>query len=283
MSLRAVAAAALAAATLVVVAEPAAATPVPRRQIQADVRLDCRGVVEVVTVHLDLPRQVVAGQAFAVSGSIEGDVGTLRLDLAGTDAPSLFLGSGTVQLVATGDARDWITFVPGGARRLDVIEPGFPPVLDAVDCVPLDTDRLARIRIGSPRRHRAQPVAPTAVDQSTYLECSYRGWFAIGPGRGRVSFTAPARLAPGQVFSLPDLRGGGGDTFALVQVAGATVDGSVPYVLPWSQLTVTAAAGEVVTIWLAATAQFIGGSPGAYCTAYGNGHLASIPVVAAPP
>jgi hypothetical protein len=281
MSMRAAAAALVSTAMLVVLTEPGSTMPSPRRQIQAEVELDCRGVVEVVTVHLDLPRRVTAGAAFAVRGSVDGNVGTLRLDLTGTDAPSLFLGSGTVQVVADGEARSWITLVPGGARRLDVVETGFPPVLDAVDCVPVAPERLARIRIDAPGGSRAAPAVPTAVDQTVYLECSYRGWFALGPGGGRVAFTAPASLTPGQVFSLPDLQGGSGDTFALVQVAGAATDGSVPYLLPSSSMTVTAAPGEVVTIWLAATAQFVAGNPGAYCTTYGNGHLASIPVVAA--
>jgi hypothetical protein len=263
---------------LAIAVTPMPATAAPPDQLSATFQLDCNGVVEPVTVELQVPRHVRAGQAFAVTGHMEGHVGVVRLDLTGTNPHSLFIGDGTTQVVATGEARERITIDIGGARRLDVLDGNFPPALNAVDCFPVGETRLGQIRLTP-----AVPTRPTttAVDLSLYLECTYRGFFPIGPSSTHVSFTAPSRLTPGQVFTLSDLGGSGSSgEFALVVPVGATVDGSLPYVLPTSQLTVTAAPGDVVTIRLEATATFIAGNPAAFCVPYGSGHLAAIPVVA---
>lgn len=274
-------------AILMVLAVTAGATLVGCPQkATVTVPLDCAGTPGSVTVAATMPRSVPSGSAFALTIETTGANGAVVLSLTNTTPGVVAVrGTSTVQVVSTGAADAQISLAVARVHTAVLVEPNDPNDSGwrQVTCSPTGPTEVGSIATTAPRQ--PADAGSTPVDVSFFTWCT--GSTPLGPydepGSSRVSVSAPTHVSPGQTFTLSDLAVDvPGGAYYGVEVSGATVPSGTGYVLPSTPITVTAGAGQNVALTFRGIASSSGGPLAGGCTPVASGHLAAIPVVAAP-
>jgi hypothetical protein len=273
-------------AVLAVLSVAAAATLLACNQtVTATVPVDCAGTPEAVTVEATMPQDVPSGAAFAMTVEVTGTDGVVALSLTDV-SPALVAvrGTSTVQVVATGAPGSEVSIAVASVHIVvdgaDDPEDPFDGPWQPITCTPTGPTAVGTITTSA----STVPAegATTPVDVSFLTWCTEQSPHPQPPSPAGVGASAsvPTSVRPGQVLTLADLAvdAPSGAAYA-VQVSGATTPVGPGYVSPSTPITVTAAAGGQVSL------RFLGlvGNGGfSSCTPFGSGHLATIPVVAAP-
>ena len=257
-----------------------------QQEVTVSVPLDCAGTHASVTVTAAMPRTVPSGSAFALTIETSGVGGAVALSLTNAE-PGLVAvrGTSTVQVVSTGAADAEISVAVARAHTAVQVEPTGPNDSGwrQVTCAPTGPTAVGSIATKAPQQ--PADAGSTPVDVSFFTWCT--GSTPLGsydePGSSRVSVSAPTHVSPGETFTLADLAVDvPGSASYGVEVSGAAVPSGTGYVLPSTPITVTARAGEHLALTFRGIASSSGGSLAGGCTPVASGHLAAIPVVAAP-